>query len=109
MSRVCGATNLITTIGPSGKGGFVATAMCSVTDTPPTLLVCMNKSSQQSDLFLNSGKFCVNVLSHEGQSLAKSKIWKSDKDWWIGTSSYREISASLVPWRISIAACIASI
>lgn len=72
MSRVCGAANLITTNGPSGKGGFVATAMCSVTDTPPTLLVCMNRSSQQSNLFLDNGQFCVNVLSHEDRSLAEA-------------------------------------
>lgn len=45
MARVCAPVNVITTNGPAGRGGFTATAMCSVTDEPPTLLVCMNSRS----------------------------------------------------------------
>ncbi|MGO8126666.1 flavin reductase, partial [Rhizobium ruizarguesonis] len=32
MARVCAPVNFITTNGPAGRGGFTATAMCSVTD-----------------------------------------------------------------------------
>jgi flavin reductase len=44
--------------------------MCSVTDEPPTLLVCMNSRSAQTTLFLENGRFCVNVLTHAHQDLA---------------------------------------
>ncbi|MBX9457989.1 MAG: flavin reductase [Rhizobium sp.] len=70
MARVCAPVNVITTNGPAGRGGFTATAMCSVTDEPPTLLVCMNGKSAQTGLFLENRRFCVNVLADDHQELA---------------------------------------
>lgn len=70
MARVCAPVNVITTNGPAGRGGFTATAMCSVTDEPPTLLVCMNGKSTQCGLFLENRRFCVNVLADDHQELA---------------------------------------
>ncbi len=70
MARVCAPVNIITTDGPAGRGGFTATAMCSVSDEPPTLLICMNGKSSQTELFLANKRFCVNVLTHEHMHLA---------------------------------------
>lgn len=70
MARVCTPVNIVTTNGPAGRGGFTATAMCSVTDEPPTLLVCMNGRSAQAQLFLANKRFCVNVLTPEHRDLA---------------------------------------
>lgn len=70
MARVCAPVNIITTDGPAGRGGFTATAMCSVSDDPPTLLVCMNERSAQSGLFLANRHFCVNVLTQAHMHLA---------------------------------------
>lgn len=72
MARVCAPVNVITTNGAAGRGGFTATAMCSVTDEPPTLLVCMNSRSAQTNLFIENGRFCVNVLTQEHKALAAS-------------------------------------
>ncbi len=72
MARVCAPVNVITTKGPSGRGGFTATAMCSVTDEPPTLLVCMNSRSAQAAMFVENERFCVNVLTGEHRDLASS-------------------------------------
>ena len=46
MSLLTTAVNVVTTKGVSGAHGFTASAVCSVTDTPPTLLVCMNQTSR---------------------------------------------------------------
>ena len=70
MARVCAPVSVITTKGPAGRGGFTATAMCSVTDEPPTLLVCMNAGSAQAETFVENGCFCVNVLTGEHRDLA---------------------------------------
>ncbi|ACP23457.1 predicted oxidoreductase, flavin:NADH component (plasmid) [Sinorhizobium fredii NGR234] len=70
MARVCAPVNVITTNGSAGRGGFTATAMCSVTDEPPTLLVCMNSRSAQTGLFVENRRFCVNVLTGEHKDLA---------------------------------------
>lgn len=70
MSRLGAAVNIITTTGPQGDTGFTASAVCSVTDDPPTLLVCVNKTASQHDAILTAGFLCVNVLAHEHQELS---------------------------------------
>ncbi|ODP34399.1 flavin reductase [Pandoraea sp. ISTKB] len=70
MSRLGAAVNVITSDGPAGKLGFTASAVCSVSDTPPTLLLCMNRSSLQNVPLKQNGVFCVNSLSGHQQHLA---------------------------------------
>ena len=70
MSRLGAAVNIITSVGPNGDAGFTASAVCSVTDTPPTVIVCMNRNSRQYDLFKAAGVLCVNVLSHDDRALS---------------------------------------
>ena len=48
--------------GPGGKAGATATAVCSVSDAPPTLLVCLNRRSQTNPAVVENGVFCVNTL-----------------------------------------------
>ncbi|CUH65323.1 FMN reductase (NADH) RutF [Thalassovita gelatinovora] len=71
MSRMGAAVNLITSDGISGTHGIVASAVCSVTDTPPTLLVCVNRNAFVHDKFLENGVLCVNVLAAHHQDLCR--------------------------------------
>lgn len=70
MSRLGAAVNIVTTGGPAGRAGFTASAVCSVTDSPPTLLVCMNKGVSGAPLFAANGTLCVNTLCPEQQELS---------------------------------------
>lgn len=70
MARLAGAVNVITTDGPSGLAGFTASAVCSVTDQPPTVLVCMNRSSYAHRFFVDNKVLCVNVLAADQQTLS---------------------------------------
>jgi flavin reductase len=70
MSRLGAAVHVITTAGPAGKAGTTATAVCSVTDAPPTLLVCLNRRSQTNPAVLQNGVFCINTLGHSGAEIA---------------------------------------
>jgi flavin reductase len=70
MARLGAAVNIITTNGPGGRRGFTASAVCSVTDDPPTLLVCMNRTSDSAASFLENRVLCVNVLTAEQQCLS---------------------------------------
>jgi flavin reductase len=45
MARLGAAVNVITTDGPGGRAGFTTSAVCSVTGTPLTLLVCANRAN----------------------------------------------------------------
>ena len=62
MSRLGTAVHVITTAGPGGKTGATATAVCSVSDTPPTILMCLNRRSQTNPIVAENGVFCVNTL-----------------------------------------------
>lgn len=71
MARLAGAVNVITSDGPQGIAGITATAVCSVTDQPPTLLTCINRSSYAYSIFKTNGVLCVNVLSADQQDIAQ--------------------------------------
>ena len=71
MSMLTGAVNIITTDGPGGRAGFTATAVCSVTDQPPTLLVCLNQASFVHRAFATNGVLCVNPLCGGQQALSE--------------------------------------
>ncbi len=70
MSRVGAAVNVITTDGPQGCTGFTATAVCSVSDSPPTLLICVNRQHRAGESLRENGVFCVNVLRSSEDLLA---------------------------------------
>lgn len=71
MSRVGGAVHIVTTDGPAGRAGFTATAVASVSDSPPTLLACLNRASTVHTVFKANGVLCVNTLAAGQQDLAR--------------------------------------
>lgn len=71
MASLSAAVNIITTDGEAGLCGITATAVCSVTDTPPTLMMCINQNSAMNPVFIKNGRLCVNVLSHEQEAMAR--------------------------------------
>lgn len=71
MAYMGSAVNIITTSGSDGNHGFTASAVCSVTDTPPTLLVCMNQSSALHKYFIKNKFLAVNVLKADQKNISK--------------------------------------
>ncbi|WP_201502887.1 MULTISPECIES: flavin reductase [Psychrobacter] len=72
MSLLTTAVNVITTEGSAGTHGFTASAVCSVTDTPPTLLVCMNQTSRSHAHFIENKILSVNVLGAQHESISNA-------------------------------------
>ncbi|MDM0055589.1 NADH-dependent FMN reductase RutF [Variovorax fucosicus] len=70
MARLGAAVNIITTDGVAGRAGFTASAVCSVTDDPPTLLLCLNRTASVYPAFQTNGVLCVNVLAAGQQTLS---------------------------------------
>jgi flavin reductase len=70
MARLGAAVHIITTQGSAGKAGFTATAVASVSDTPPTVLVCLNRKSQITPVMRENKVFCVNTLASHDEELA---------------------------------------
>jgi len=53
------------------RAGLTATAVCSVTATPPRLVVFVNKNVVASDIIRSSGALCINVMAGDQEHVAK--------------------------------------
>lgn len=72
MAHVAGHVHVITTAGQAGTSGFTAIAVASVSDDPPTLLVCLNRKSVNGDLIARNGVFAVNALPAGAENVAET-------------------------------------
>ncbi len=70
MSRFAGAVHVVATDGAHGRRGTTIIAACSVSDEPPTILVCLNRMKPENDCFADNGVFALNTLSPQQQPLA---------------------------------------
>lgn len=70
MSKLAAAVNIVTTGGDAGTVGITATAVCSVSDTPATVLVCVNRNSASNAIFKQNGYVCINVCASEHQEMS---------------------------------------
>jgi len=80
MARLGAAVHVVTSEGSAGATGFTATAVCSVTDTPPTLLVCLNRNASAYAAVVENGVLCVNTLASSQQDLSKAFGGKTPMD-----------------------------
>lgn len=71
MSKLGAAVSVVTSDGPAGCCGTTVTAVSSVTDTPATLLVCINRNSWSNRALRENGVLCVNVLSWTQEDVAR--------------------------------------
>lgn len=72
MSGMGAAVAVVTTNGPGGLGGFTASAVCSLSDDPPTLLICMRTASRLNPIVKKNGSLCVNVLNGNQLTIAQA-------------------------------------
>ncbi|MBP6863087.1 MAG: flavin reductase [Neisseriaceae bacterium] len=70
MAQLSAAVNILTTSGPEGDYGITMTAICSVTDTPPTILACINGQSTLNGILRAQSDVCVNILGSHQQDMA---------------------------------------
>jgi flavin reductase len=69
MARLGSAVTVVTTDGTSGRYGLTVSAVCSVTDAPPSLMVCVHRRSRAHAKLTENGVLCVNILSGAHQTL----------------------------------------
>ena len=70
MRLLAGAVNIISSVHGGRRYGMTATAVCSVTADPPTVLVCINKLATTHGIVAKSRLFCVNVLRADDAELS---------------------------------------
>lgn len=70
MSRFAGTVNIVTTDGIAGKRGVTVSAATSVSDDPPSVLVCLNQNRLENTWFEKNGVFALNTLCGSHEKLA---------------------------------------
>lgn len=115
MARLAAAVNIVTTDGPGGLAGFTASAVCSVTDRPPTLLVCLNRSSSVAGMFERNRVLCVNTLAagHEPMSKLFGGSTPQDErfavgDWVLGATGSPRLTDAIVSFDCEVENAVAS-
>jgi flavin reductase (DIM6/NTAB) family NADH-FMN oxidoreductase RutF len=64
------------------RGGATVTSVCSVSMSPPSLLVCINRNSASRNLLHGSRYFSVSILVEEDAALADVFAGRTErKDW----------------------------
>jgi flavin reductase len=71
MSRFAAAVTLITTGKDDLRYGLTATAVCSLSIDPPSLIACVNQRATGHDTILREECFAVNLLGPQHAALAK--------------------------------------
>src|SRR2546428_8391725 len=72
MRALAGAVNIITSTHAGHRYGMTATAVCSASADPPTVLACINRLATTHGAVAKSKAFCVNVLRAEDWELSST-------------------------------------
>lgn len=71
MRLVAATVTLVTAASNGLRSGLTATAMCSLSDDPPSMLVCVNRTAITHDFIVSSRMFCINILGEQHRELAE--------------------------------------
>lgn len=70
MRQQAGAVTIIAVGDAGNRTGLTATAVCSLTDTPPTLLACVNRTASAHTPIRTTRTFSINLLARDQLPLA---------------------------------------
>ncbi|MGY4622893.1 flavin reductase [Bradyrhizobium sp. USDA 4486] len=71
LSKLATPVSIVATNGPHGIAGFTCSAVCSITDDPPTIMVCANRKSYANSIIKANGVLCVSSLSADQVALSQ--------------------------------------
>jgi flavin reductase (DIM6/NTAB) family NADH-FMN oxidoreductase RutF len=63
--------SIVSTDGPHGIAGFTCSAVCAVSDEPPTVMVCVNRKSAANAVIKANGVLCISSLGVEQVDLSQ--------------------------------------
>lgn len=71
MRNVAGQVSIVATGEPGRRSGLTASAVCSLSDLPPMVLVCVNRASSAHDVLIENGVFTINALAEGQDAIAR--------------------------------------
>lgn len=72
MRRVVSPVAVVTAASGTERNGLTATAICSATTDPATVIVCIDRAASALRLIEESGRFVVNFLSEDQSDIARA-------------------------------------
>jgi flavin reductase len=70
MRHFASTVNVVTSRSCTFLNGMTATAVCSVSTEPPSILIVVNQKNRTHEIIRQSGVYTVNVLSARQEALA---------------------------------------
>ena len=71
MASCAAGVHVVTTDGSAGRYGITMTAVAPITDSPPTVLLCINRRSAIIPILQANEHLCINILSSAQQDVAE--------------------------------------
>jgi flavin reductase (DIM6/NTAB) family NADH-FMN oxidoreductase RutF len=71
MRQVTSPVAIVTSRIGDIRNGLTATAVCSVSAEPPTMLACINRNTSAEAIIAESGKFAINFLAEDQHAIAR--------------------------------------
>jgi flavin reductase (DIM6/NTAB) family NADH-FMN oxidoreductase RutF len=65
MRRIASTVTIVTSSDGGRRHGMTMTAVSSLSIDPPSMIVCVNRSTFLYDILTSARHFCVNVLKHD--------------------------------------------
>ncbi|WP_210321210.1 flavin reductase family protein [Aquibium microcysteis] len=116
MRQVASSVAVITSRAGSRINGLTATAVCSVSASPPVLLACVNKGASAEAIIAESGVFAVNFLTEQQHVVARlfstSKLSPEERfgegRWQVQATGAPVLEGALASFDCLVENCIAS-
>jgi flavin reductase (DIM6/NTAB) family NADH-FMN oxidoreductase RutF len=71
MRRLASGVSVVSACADQGmRTAMTATSVTSVSDTPASLLVCINRETSMHNILAKGGEFAVNLLHHEQMNIS---------------------------------------
>ena len=71
MASCAAGIHVVTTDGEAGRYGITMTAVASVTDAPPTVMLCINRHASIHPILTANRHLCINTLAANQQDIAE--------------------------------------
>jgi flavin reductase (DIM6/NTAB) family NADH-FMN oxidoreductase RutF len=78
MRQLASGVSVVTAGIEGDRNGMTASAVCSLSAVPPSLIACLSRATGTCSRLSESGTFCVNVLGRHHEELATVFAGRTD-------------------------------
>ena len=109
MSSLAGTIHVVATVEAGVPIGVIATSVCSLSADPPSLVVCLNKSTSAHDPILRRKRFTVHVLAASQADVARKFMTEkgverfSHESWKVAPGRMPELDTALATFDCELA------